>query len=147
MNSFNVIFQQFALIKRKYILICKWIDWFLRNQQVRGVPWSELFLKFKTSKDKQNFCKIFKNKELIFRDAVGLLPVTLLKKKHSLLNVLINSYYRLRSRCLTYKSCNLSFWQYNQPCFPSSYCLLFLDELFHGFHIYFLTKQFLSSSV
>ena len=40
MNSFKVTFQRLC-INGKCILICKSIDWFLRKQPVRGVPWSE----------------------------------------------------------------------------------------------------------
>ena len=58
---------------------------------------------------------------------VGILPVTLLKKKHLLFNTLISSYYRLSNRWLIYKSCNLLISQYNWSCFPSSYCCFWTD--------------------
>ena len=46
---------------------------------------SYLFLKLKMSKEiTSKFSKIFKNKQLIFSDVVGLVPGTLLKKKHLL---------------------------------------------------------------
>ena len=65
---------------------------------MRVEPWSELFLKFKISKEiTQSLSKMFKNKELIFSDVVGILPVTLLKKKYLLLNAFINSNYRVKN--------------------------------------------------
>ena len=80
----NELFQSY--FSMRCILISKSIDWFLWKQPVRGVPWSELFLKPKISKEiTQNFSKIFKNDELNFSDVVFLLPVTLLKKKHLLM--------------------------------------------------------------
>ena len=65
---------------------------------MRVEPWSELFLKFKISKEiTQSLSKMFKNKELIFSDVVGILPVTLLQKKYLLLNAFINSNYRVKN--------------------------------------------------
>ena len=43
----KLFFNDFALINRKYILICKLIDWFLRKQPARSVSLSEIFLSLK----------------------------------------------------------------------------------------------------